>query len=65
MAMNTEVTNNLIKKNNELTDHLGSENADFESLTNQEKQLTYDDLELTDDNLEEVVGGKRFFVPSA
>ncbi len=65
MAMNTQKTNNSMKKNNESTDQLVSENADLRSLTDQENKLTDDDLELTDDNLEEAVGGIRFFVPSA
>ncbi|NEO11980.1 MULTISPECIES: hypothetical protein [unclassified Moorena] len=65
MAMNTEATNNSLKKNNDSTDQLVSENSDFESLTDQENKLTDGDLELTDDNLEEAVGGIRFFVPSA
>ncbi len=66
MAMNTEKNKNSMKKNNGSTDQLVSENADFESLTDQEKQLTDDDLELTDDNLEKVVGGGfLYFSPSA
>ncbi|NEQ81615.1 MAG: hypothetical protein F6K26_15565 [Moorea sp. SIO2I5] len=57
MAMNTQQTKNSLKKNDGSIDQLVSENADFESLTDQELKLTDDDIELTDEKLEEVPAG--------
>lgn len=67
MAMNTQQTRNSIKKNDGSLDQLVSENADFESLTDQELKLTDDDLELTDEKLEELPAGgfSGFFTPHA
>ncbi|NEP50530.1 MAG: hypothetical protein F6K65_17645 [Moorea sp. SIO3C2] len=53
--------------NNGSKDQLVSENADFKSQTVQELKLTDDDLELTDEKLEELPAGGflGYFTPHA